>query len=93
MTETPDRPDPSPVLHEKRTYRQRRLMDAARVAPVLALFLWMVPLFWPQSADGGVSSATAIIYIFVVWAAVIVLTWVLSIALSRIARQDPQDDR
>ncbi|MCR9108788.1 hypothetical protein [Marivita sp. XM-24bin2] len=35
-------------------------------------------MIWPQTGDGTVSSATALIYIFLVWAGIIVLTWGLS---------------
>ena len=87
MSERADRPGTPPVFHEKRTYRQRRAMDAARVAPLLAVFLWCVPLIWPQTGDAAVSSATALIYIFGVWAGIIVLTW----GLARILRHAMDD--
>ncbi len=90
MTEPADRPSSPPVFHEKRTYRTRRLMDAARLAPLLALLLWLIPMIWPQSGDDTVSSASALIYIFVVWGAVIVLTWGLSRAIGRNV-SDPSD--
>lgn len=92
MTKTTDRPGPPPVFHEKRTYRRRRLMDAARFAPALALFLWLVPLFWSQSGESSISSATALIYIFAVWAGVIVVTWALSHALGQSADDDAGTD-
>ncbi|SHH87248.1 DUF6611 family protein [Marivita hallyeonensis] len=92
MSEPADRPKPSPVFHEKRTYRQRRLMDAARLAPILALLLWLLPLIWPQSGDARVSSAAALIYIFAVWAGVIVLTFGLSRALGSRMEDDPGSD-
>lgn len=81
MTDRADRPGASAVFHEKRTYRKRRLMDAAKVMPVLAIFLWCVPLIWPQSGDGAVTSATALVYIFGAWTGLIILTWILSLAL------------
>ena len=83
MTEGVERPGKPPVFHEKRTYRRRRLREAARLAPLLTLFLWIVPLLWPQTGEGRISSASALIYIFVVWASVILLTWVLSITVGR----------
>lgn len=78
MTRATDRPGSPTVFHERRTYRKRRVMDAARVTPVLALILWIIPMIWPQEGDGSVSSATALIYIFFVWAGIILLTWGLS---------------
>ncbi|MCL3880800.1 hypothetical protein [Marivita sp. GX14005] len=78
MTGPADRPGPPPVFHEKRTYRRRRLIDAARIAPVAVLFLWLLPLIWPQTEGTGLRSATALVYIFTVWALVILCNLVLS---------------
>ncbi|MGJ8605291.1 MAG: hypothetical protein ACSHXH_14300 [Marivita sp.] len=89
MTEPTERPGVPTVFHEKRTYRVRRVMDAARVAPVLALALWLLPLVWPQTGVNTVSSATALIYIFGVWAGIIVLTWGLSRYLDDPSDPDP----
>ena len=83
MTDPEDRPNTPAVFHEKRTYRRRRMMDAARVAPLFVLFLWLVPLFWPQEGAGRVSSASALIYIFGIWAVVILFNWALSRNLGR----------
>lgn len=62
----------STLFLERRSYRQRRLMDAARLLPVVGALLWLVPLLWPQSgADpamgAGVSTSSAMLYIFGVW--------------------------
>lgn len=92
MNRPPNRPGSPTVFHERRTYRQRRVMDAARVAPVLALILWMIPLIWPQSGDGTVRSATALIYIFLVWAGVILLTWGLSRLLGHQVDEPPDPE-
>ncbi len=67
-------------------------MDAARLAPVLALVLWSLPLLWPQTGEDTVSSATALIYIFVVWAGIIVLTWGLSRLLAEEVDDPPDTD-
>lgn len=75
----------TPLFLERRRYRQRRLMDAVRLLPLLGLILWMVPLMWPvpQSAGGvagvegaggdpgGISVASALTYVFGIWAAMI----------------------
>jgi hypothetical protein len=83
MTGAPERPGPPPVFHEKRTYRRRRLMDAARVVPIFAAVLWAVPMLWPQSGEDRVSSAGALVYIFIVWVCVIVITGAISRGLRR----------
>ena len=64
-----------PVFLERDTYRQRRLIDAARVLPVIGAFLWMMPLLWQ---GGEVSTATAMMYIFGIWLGLVVISAVLS---------------
>mmetsp|Transcript_23274 Transcript_23274/g.40202 ORF Transcript_23274/g.40202 Transcript_23274/m.40202 type:complete len:103 (+) Transcript_23274:1842-2150(+) len=81
---TPAQP---PVFLERRSYRQRRMMDALRLLPVLGVLLWLFPLFWPASQDeaGGAEPMTmsaAVIYVFVVWMVLIAA----SFALRRILR-------
>jgi hypothetical protein len=63
-----------PLFLERRSYRQRRLMDAARLLPLLGVLLWLVPLLWPQGSGqsapaqvDAVSTSSAILYIFGVW--------------------------
>ncbi|GAA6178570.1 MULTISPECIES: hypothetical protein [unclassified Shimia] len=47
--------------------------------PVVGAILWAVPLLWPTkedvagSADKAISTSDAIIYIFLVWLALVVL--------------------
>ncbi|MFP7571109.1 hypothetical protein [Marivita sp. S2033] len=81
MTERSDRPGTPTVFREKRTYRRRRMIDAARLAPLVVLFLWLLPMAWPQDGLEQISSATAFIYIFGIWAVVIMCNWALSRAL------------
>jgi len=52
------------------------MMDALRLLPIVGVFLWMLPLFWPKAADGPatpetMAMSTAVIYVFVVWLALI----------------------
>ncbi|MEC3860387.1 hypothetical protein VK792_03750 [Mesobacterium sp. TK19101] len=55
-----------PVFVERQTYRQRRVMDAARMLPILGAFLWLLPLLW-FSSGGGPATSRAVLYIFGVW--------------------------
>ena len=41
---------PSKFL-EQSGYRQRRMMDALRLLPVLGLLLWLFPIFWPTGLN------------------------------------------
>lgn len=79
---------PSPVFLERRSYRQRRLVDAARLLPLAGALLWLVPLLWPQ--DGGpdvaqqipaVPTSSAIIYIFGIWIILVLSAMFLSAML------------
>lgn len=88
----------SPLFLERRSYRQRRLMDAARLLPVLAALLWLVPLLWPQSGgqaqvDSGapVTTSSAILYIFGVWTLLAIIAFVLSLTMDN--KPDAPSDR
>ncbi len=88
----------SPLFLERRSYRQRRLMDAARLLPVLAALLWLVPLLWPRSAAQAeaagaatVTSSSAILYIFGVWTLLAVIAFVLSLTMD--IKPDTPTDR
>jgi len=67
-----------PVYLERRTYRQRRLRDAARLLPILGVLLFIVPLLWTRDATGAASTGYGFAYIFAVWAGLIVVAGWLS---------------
>jgi hypothetical protein len=71
----------SPLFLERRSYRLRRLVDAARLLPFLGALLFAVPMLWPQGEDGAILSSNAIFYIFGVWVLLVVVTLVLSLFL------------
>ncbi|RYI31998.1 MAG: hypothetical protein EON48_04755 [Acetobacteraceae bacterium] len=54
-----------PLFLARAPYRRRRLRDAARLLPVLGVFLLLLPLLW----NAGESSLEPedVIYFFVVW--------------------------
>lgn len=73
---TPTRP--TKVFLERPTYRRRRLMDAARLLPVLGALLLAVPLLWPRASVPDpsatpVAMSVAITYVFAVWLILIVM--------------------
>ncbi|ETX14106.1 hypothetical protein OCH239_05545 [Roseivivax halodurans JCM 10272] len=79
-----ERPEPPPrsaplVFLERRSYRRRRMRDAARLLPVLGLFAWAIPLLWPQGEDGSPSVSGALIYVFTVWVVLVAVGAVLSV--------------
>ncbi|QFS83803.1 hypothetical protein FIU97_13730 [Roseivivax sp. THAF40] len=77
MSDPDDRPV-SPVFFERRTYRRRRLQDAARILPVIGAFAWLIPLLWPRGSEDGPPMSQALIYMFTVWVLLIVIGAILS---------------
>lgn len=71
-----------PLFLARDSYRQRRLADAARLLPVLGVVLLLLPGFITITVD-------AIIYIFSVWAALIVAIGLMS---RHLAKRGPLDD-
>jgi hypothetical protein len=78
---------------ERRTYRRNRLQDAARLAPVLGAFLFFGPVFILTS-DSGVGGGTSgwLVYFIAVWFGLVVLSAVLSLAISQAFPSEPGDD-
>jgi len=69
-----------PLFVARRRYRLRRARDAARLLPVIGLVLFMlVPL---RSAVGEAPLVGQLVYVFGVWAGLIVVALVLSRHLS-----------
>ncbi|MEM9854909.1 MAG: hypothetical protein AAF841_10725 [Pseudomonadota bacterium] len=72
-----------PVFLERPNYRRRRLYDAARIVPVFGGVLIMLPLLWPLEGEDRVSTGDAFLFIFGIWALMIVLAAVLAPKLKR----------
>ena len=89
----PDRPganqdDGFSQFVERKTYRRRRLMDIARLLPLLGALLFTVPLMWPDpdpypapGTAGLMPMSDAITYIFVIWALLILASFIFGIAV------------
>lgn len=82
---------------ERRKYHQGRLRDAARLIPLLGVGLLALPMLWPTDADPGAATAraaepvlmsTAVLYVFGIWAGLIVL----GVFFGRYARRWSDDD-
>jgi len=79
---------------ERQTYRRNRLQDAARLLPVLGAVLIFSPLFIrgtdtiaPDGAE-GTGTPEWLVYYFVIWLGLIVLTAAVSGALMRSDNSD-----
>jgi hypothetical protein len=55
-----------PLFLARAPYRRRRLRDAARLLPVLGMFLLLLPLLWTPDARMALNSGD-VIYFFAVW--------------------------
>jgi hypothetical protein len=67
------------VFLERRSYRLRRLADAARLLPVLGLTLFLLPVFWQPEVSGAPRlTAWDGVYLFAVWIALIVLSAIIA---------------
>jgi len=78
------RPSTSRIFLERASYKQRRLIDAARLLPLVGVLLWSIPLLWGPEDDTVTSNADALLYVFGVW--------VLLIGLSALIVGKLQDD-
>ncbi len=74
------RPRP-PLFLARAVYRRRRLRDAARLLPVLGLFLLLLPLMWGDPSGKG--AGQSVVYVFVVWVVLIALAAYLAPGLAR----------
>lgn len=73
----------APVFLERRSYRRRRVADAARAVPVVGGILILMPLLWPEADGVRMSTVSAFLYIFGVWALMILLAALMAPFLSR----------
>lgn len=76
---------------ERRTYRQNRLQDAARLLPILGLILIFGPIFIREEGIGAPTLAGQLVYYFAIWLGVIVLTALVNRALIRAAPDAGRD--
>jgi hypothetical protein len=67
-----------PLFLARRPYRRRRRMDAARVLPVFGLFLMMLPMLWEPVAGAERRVAQDGVYLFAVWAGLILCARILA---------------
>lgn len=74
-----------PLFLARRTYRLRRLSDAARILPIAGAVLFAVPLLWETEA---VRTTRAMFYIFGLWIVLAVIAGVIS---ARLRPTDTED--
>lgn len=81
-----------PLFVARDAYRRRRLADAARLWPLLGLFLFLLPMLW-NGQDGRVlQTAYGGLYLFAVWSGLILGAFLLARRLGRGAQPLPAVD-
>lgn len=74
----------SPQFLDLRSYRRRRLVDAAKLLPVLGAVLFLMPLPFLFTQEGDEFNAVPMsIYLFAVWLALIVSARILAKSLQK----------
>ena len=67
-----------PVYLARGSYRRRRIMDAARLLPFVGVFLFALPMLWGSEESPGATTAREGLYLFAVWAGLILAAGVLA---------------
>jgi hypothetical protein len=67
-----------PLFLAPQNYRQRRLRDAARLLPVMASFLIILPMLWGEETSDIRQTSSDGIYLFAVWLFLIVAAAILA---------------
>ncbi len=83
---------PGPVFLPAQGYRLRRLHDAARLVPVFGVVLFLLPVLWSPAATEARDTAPDAIYLFGVWAGLILVAALLSRGLAASASKPADDD-
>lgn len=71
----------SPLFLRPTSYRRRRRRDAARLLPFFGAFLFLLPILWAPQNTFQRDTAPDGIYLFVVWAILIVMAFAISRSL------------
>lgn len=76
------------VFLEKQLYRRRRLVDWVRILPLIGLALWFLPLLWAGRGGETTGTAPAMVYLFLVWLALVFVAGVTALAMRRVMQVD-----
>ena len=83
-------PERGPVFLARRTYRRRRLADAARLLPIVGTVLICIPLLWQgEGASGATRTTTAMFYTFGLWLFLTLIAGVISRHLRAVENKEP----
>lgn len=71
-----------PLFLARRSYRRRRLMDAARLLPLFGAVLILLPALWQPSETPAPDTGRGGIYLFSVWLVLVLAGAALARGLS-----------
>ncbi|WP_417806833.1 hypothetical protein [Thioclava sp.] len=67
-----------PLFLARRSYRRRRLMDAARLLPVLGMVLFALPGLWHPAETPTPDTGRGGLYLFAVWIGLIFAAFLIA---------------
>lgn len=81
-----------PLFLKRRSYRRRRMRDAARLLPVFGAFFFLLPILWSPGRTPVPDTAPDGIYLFVVWFLLILAAAALAPGLTAQSDDDGHQD-
>lgn len=63
------------------------MIDAVRLLPILGILLFLVPLLWSSDGQEPAATARGLVYLFAIWAGLIVA----AATLTRLLRSNERD--
>ncbi len=80
-----------PLFLARQSYRLRRLMDAARLLPVLGFFLFLLPMLWGPGSGVPHSTAFDGVYLFLVWPGLILCAGLIARRLGPVTERGEEE--
>ncbi|HQU66660.1 MAG TPA: hypothetical protein PLI43_00520 [Albidovulum sp.] len=83
----------APVFLARKSYRRRRMTDAARLLPIVGVFLILLPILWQPASTPAPDTGYGVAYLFIVWTLLIIAARVIShfVASEADASEDAPD--
>lgn len=81
-----------PVFLAPTPYRRRRLRDAARLLPLAAILLLILPALWSPMGEGDRRLSGDVVYFFLLWLGLILVAAAFAPGLSRPPESGDRDE-
>lgn len=85
-------PPGRPLFVARKSYRLRRLMDAARLLPLLGLLLFLFPVLWAPEPSTAHSTVFDGLYLFLVWLALILCAGLIARVLAPVTERGEAEE-